>query len=49
MREHCRVRLARFKQPSEVHVVDELPHTATGKVMKGRLRAGRRGTPGLLE
>jgi acyl-CoA synthetase (AMP-forming)/AMP-acid ligase II len=31
-----------------VLVVDDLPHTATGKVAKGRLRAGRR-TTGLLE
>ena len=38
----ARVRLARFKQPTEVHVVDELPHTVTGKVAKGRLRASRR-------
>ena len=45
-REHCAERLARFKQPSEVHVVDELPHTVTGKVAKGRLRAAeRRRTP----
>ena len=35
VREHCAVRLARFKQPTEVHVVDELPHTGTGKVAKG--------------
>jgi long-chain acyl-CoA synthetase len=50
VREHCAVRLARFKQPSEVHVVDELPHTVTGKVAKGRLRAGRRRRDlGLLE
>ena len=38
----ARSRLARFKQPTEVHVVDELPHTVTGKVAKGRLRAERR-------
>jgi long-chain acyl-CoA synthetase len=50
VRDHCAVRLARFKQPTEVHVVDELPHTVTGKVAKGRLRANRRrGTAGLLE
>jgi long-chain acyl-CoA synthetase len=50
VRQHCAVRLARFKQPSEVHVVDTLPHTVTGKVAKGRLRAGRRrGDPGLLQ
>ncbi|QNN51253.1 class I adenylate-forming enzyme family protein [Nocardioides mesophilus] len=42
VREHCATRLARFKQPVEVHVVVELPHTVTGKVAKGRLRAARR-------
>ena len=50
VREHCAVRLARFKQPTEVHVVAELPHTGTGKVAKGRLRERRqRRTQGLLE
>lgn len=50
VREHCATRLARFKQPSHVHVVDELPHTVTGKVAKGRLRAvQRRRNLGLLE
>lgn len=50
VREQCRQRLARFKQPSVVHVVDELPYTATGKVQKGRLReAERRRVNGLLE
>ncbi|QWZ07187.1 AMP-binding protein [Nocardioides panacis] len=50
VREHCAVRLARFKQPTQVHVVDELPHTVTGKVAKGRLRErARRRTMGLLE
>jgi long-chain acyl-CoA synthetase len=47
VREHCAERLARFKQPTEVHVVAELPHTVTGKVAKGRLRARRRNA-GLL-
>ena len=37
--EHCAERLARFKQPSRVVVVTGLPHSATGKVAKGRLRA----------
>jgi long-chain acyl-CoA synthetase len=50
VREHCASRLARFKQPSAVKVVDELPHTVTGKVAKGRLRATeRRRNLGLLE
>ncbi|MGW6282918.1 class I adenylate-forming enzyme family protein [Kribbella sp. NPDC055071] len=32
-------RLARFKCPVEIEVVDHLPHSVTGKVAKGRLRA----------
>jgi long-chain acyl-CoA synthetase len=36
---HCAGRLARFKRPTIVLVVAELPHSATGKVAKGRLRA----------
>ena len=36
---HCAERLARFKQPSRVVIVTGLPHSATGKVAKGRLRA----------
>ena len=31
-------RLARFKCPTAVEIVDELPHSAIGKVAKGRLR-----------
>ena len=31
-------RLARFKCPTIVEVVDDLPHSVTGKVSKGRLR-----------
>lgn len=38
VREHCATRLARFKQPARIEVVDELPRTVTGKVQKGRLR-----------
>ncbi len=40
--EHCATRLARFKQPSRITVVEELPHTVTGKVAKGQLRAAQR-------
>jgi long-chain acyl-CoA synthetase len=32
--------LARFKLPRHIEIVDELPHTVTGKVMKWRLRDG---------
>ena len=42
VRAHCERRLARFKQPSRIEVVDELPLTGTGKVQKGRLRAVER-------
>lgn len=50
VRAHAIVRLARFKQPSRIEVVDELPLTVTGKVQKGRLRGlERRRTQGLLE
>jgi len=37
--DHCRTRLARFKCPTVVEVVSQLPRTATGKIAKGRLRA----------
>jgi long-chain acyl-CoA synthetase len=50
VRERCESRLARFKQPSRIEVVDELPLTVTGKVQKGRLRGlERRRTLGILE
>lgn len=50
VRAHCAVRLARFKQPSRIEIVDELPRTVTGKVQKGRLRGiERRRSLGLLE
>ena len=49
VRAHAVVRLARFKQPTRIEVVDELPVTATGKVQKGRLRGlERRRVQGLL-
>jgi len=35
---HAARSLARFKCPTTVEFVDELPHTAVGKVAKGRLR-----------
>ncbi|WP_082554453.1 class I adenylate-forming enzyme family protein [Aeromicrobium sp. Root495] len=35
----CSTRLARFKQPTRVVVVENLPYSPTGKVAKGRLRA----------
>jgi long-chain acyl-CoA synthetase len=35
---HAARRLARFKCPTSVELVDELPHSLSGKVAKGRLR-----------
>jgi len=32
-------RLARYKIPKAVHVVDEIPRNATGKIRKHELRA----------
>jgi long-chain acyl-CoA synthetase len=50
VRAHCAERLARFKQPTRIEVVEELPLTGTGKVQKGRLRGiERRRDLGLLE
>ncbi|MDF1704304.1 MAG: AMP-binding protein [Aeromicrobium sp.] len=40
----CRTRLARFKQPTTVEIVQGLPYSPTGKVAKGRLRALARGS-----
>ena len=42
VRRHAERRLARFKRPSRVEVVDALPLTVTGKVQKGRLRGRER-------
>ena len=50
VRGHGEERLARFKQPTRIVVVDELPLTVTGKVQKGRLRGiERRRALGILE
>jgi fatty-acyl-CoA synthase len=35
--EHCGGQLARYKVPKEVRFIDELPHNATGKVLKHQL------------
>jgi len=41
LKRHVRDNLAHFKTPQWVSFVDELPKTATGKVQKFILRAGR--------
>jgi fatty-acyl-CoA synthase len=42
--EFARGRLAHFKAPREVHIVDILPKTATGKIQKFVLRSGETAT-----
>lgn len=37
----CRDRMASYKYPREVEIRDRLPMTATGKILKKELRAGR--------
>ncbi len=37
--EHCVTRLAKFKVPSDITIVEELPRNATGKVLKRELRS----------
>jgi o-succinylbenzoate---CoA ligase len=37
LREHCRSRLAPYKVPKCIKRVDEIPRTASGKILKGRL------------
>lgn len=41
VREHCATRLARFKVPSVVEMVDRLPHSPTGKITRAALRTVR--------
>jgi acyl-CoA synthetase (AMP-forming)/AMP-acid ligase II len=36
--EHCRPRLADFKRPRHLTIVDDLPRNSAGKVLKSRLR-----------
>ncbi len=38
VKEHCAARLAKYKAPRVFHVVDSLPRTPTGKVVKVELR-----------
>ncbi len=38
LRAHCRAELARFKVPTRISFVPELPHSVTGKVSRSRLR-----------
>jgi acyl-coenzyme A synthetase/AMP-(fatty) acid ligase len=38
LEQHCRDRMAAFKRPRQIIVVDELPKTATGKIRRFALR-----------
>jgi len=35
---HCRERLAAYKQPAEIRLLDDLPKTATGKITRNTLK-----------
>lgn len=37
--DHCRAKMAAYKYPSEVEIVDAIPKTATGKILRRSLRA----------
>ena len=39
LREHAAARLADYKVPRRIEMVEELPRNATGKVLKADLRA----------
>lgn len=36
--EHCKQQLAAYKYPREIEILDELPKTATGKILRRQLR-----------
>ena len=39
---HCRSRMAAYKYPREVEIMDDIPKTATGKLLRRALRADPR-------
>jgi fatty-acyl-CoA synthase len=49
LREFCRGRIAHFKVPRYVRVVDEFPMTVTGKVQKFKMRDAAVEELGLVE
>ncbi|QUH00595.1 AMP-binding protein [Saccharopolyspora erythraea] len=42
--EHCKQRMAAYKYPRSVEILDELPKTATGKILRRTLRQGATGS-----
>jgi long-chain acyl-CoA synthetase len=36
---HCQTRMSNYKVPAAVHLVDEIPRTGSGKIMRYKLRA----------
>ena len=44
--DHCRESLAAFKVPVSIHVLDEIPRTATGKIQRRRVAEFVAGGPG---
>jgi long-chain acyl-CoA synthetase len=38
--DYCRSRMAAYKYPREVEIVDVIPKTATGKILRRNLRSG---------
>jgi long-chain acyl-CoA synthetase len=45
----CRERMAAYKYPRQVVVIDELPKTVTGKILRRELRAGTGGAAPIKE
>ena len=39
----CKERMAAYKYPRSIDLVEELPKTVTGKILRHELRAGRTG------
>jgi len=47
--EHCRERLAAFKVPATIHVLEAIPRTATGKIQRRRVGESIASTAGSAE
>jgi long-chain acyl-CoA synthetase len=35
---HCKERMAAYKYPRQIEIIDELPKTVTGKILRRELR-----------